>query len=160
MISAPFKTVFFLSLLLCGQSAWAQCDALFAEPEFGVENEWVPKVKGYVPSVDFKEACANRSACYLSKGSFRSQCDRTYHDELMQSCELTHRYDIKFLRKCRRKADAAAEFVGLNGGAYFRAQQRKLEAIEREEARKERAAKRREGFESRAKERKERRLGR
>ena len=64
------------------QTIYAQCDHLFADPEFGVENTWKPTVKGYAQEVSFKEACASRSSCYAADGGIKSRCDDQYLKDL------------------------------------------------------------------------------
>ncbi len=142
------------------QPVYAQCDQLFADPEFGVENTWKPSGKGYIQEVSFKEDCAQRTACYLKSGSIRFVCDEAYHEDLSKSCKGKYQFEERLFGKCMRKVNKAAELVKLEGGQYYRAQKRKVEAQKREEERKARSEKRRESFSKRAEERRKKRMGR
>lgn len=155
-----FKRVLLLVFMFCSQSLYAQCDPLFASPEFGVENTWKPDSKGYVQEVNFKKACVQRSTCYIKLGSVRNLCDEAYHEDLTDSCKKQYQFNDRLFGKCMVKVNKAAKLVKLEGGQFFRAQKRKAEAAKREEDRKARADKRRKSFSERAEERRKKRMGR
>ncbi len=149
-----------LWMMYFSQMAFAQCDDLFAEPEFGLENTWLPQSKSYVQEVSFKKVCAKRSTCYLKNGSVRDQCDEEYHDNLEAVCKAEYPYKNKLYGRCMKKINKAAKLVKLEGAQYFRSQKRKADQEKRESNRKLRAEKRRDGFLRRAEERRDKRLGR
>lgn len=149
-----------LGLLFFGQMALAQCDTLFVEPEFGVENTWMPKTKSYVLEVSFKESCVGRSSCYLASGSIRNRCDEKYHEDLTKVCKAKYQYKDRLFGQCMKKVNTAAKLVKLEGAQYFRSQKRKAGLAEREADRKLRADKRRESSSQRAEERRKKRLNR
>lgn len=146
--------------MLSSQSLYAQCDQLFASPEFGVENTWKPSSKTYVQEVSFKKDCEHRSVCYLKSGSVRNLCDEAYHEDLTDTCKKQYQYNERLFGKCMVKVNKAAKLVKLEGGQFFRAQKRKAEADKREEERKARTDKRRDSFSKRAEERRKKRMGR
>ncbi|MBL7004278.1 MAG: hypothetical protein ISR69_09660 [Gammaproteobacteria bacterium] len=155
-----FKVVSFVMLLL-SQPLYAQCDRPGDIPEFGVENTWKPKSKNvFVQEVNFKVACAERSACYAKKSSIRSNCDTRYYKDIIAVCEEGYRFNGDVLDWCLEKVDKAVELVRRDGGFYFSAQQRKTRSSNGEAGQKSQEDSRLEGFRKRAEERRNKRFGR
>jgi len=146
-------------VLLFSQSLLAQCDQLFATPEFGVVNTWKPGDL-FALEVNFESVCLKRTKCYLKNSSVRSQCDTEYHENLTEVCRAGFPLKGRQFGKCMKKINSAAKLVELEGAQYFRAQKRKGEALKREQDRKARTKKRKESSLKRAEERRKKRLGR
>ena len=150
----------FCLLLIAHQAVFAQCDQLFADPEFGVVNKWKPKDRLFAIEVNFEAACLARSQCYLDGSSRRSRCDTQYRKDLTEVCESGYQFEERLFGQCMQTINAAAKLVELEGAQYYRLQKRKADTLKREADRKARAKKRKVKSAQRAEERRKKRMGR